>query len=316
MKTYCILGNCQANAIASTLQVCAEFKETYRLHKVTPIHRITAAEHAAFLNEVVPKTDLFMYQPISAGYRGGGFGFDAALARLPATAAVVSYPSIQFYGYHASARPLADMPLEIRDHCRATFGLAGSELFHFSQLILSFLRGLPPEAAEAAFHQGFPGDEAHVRRRCADSLAHLRRAEEAHGIDARLHDAIAAGFRREQLFWSPRHPSGRLLGMIAETALARLGITPTEEERARFIRRDPLTLPRYPLQDFIRRSLGLEFAPITEFRSKTAFMTLPDMVAAYYGVYERLGRAELGRLARAAFPTLPSLNGAAEGEQA
>ena len=45
-------------------------------------------------------------------------------------------------------------------------------------------------------------------------------------------------------------------------------------------------------------------------------MTLHDMVDAYYGVYERLGRAELGRLARAAFPTLPSLNGAAEGEQA
>lgn len=307
MKTYCILGNCQANAIASSLQVCAAFKEQFTLARVTPIHRISAEEHADFLNDIMPRADLFMYQPISEGYRGSGFGFGTALGRLPAGAMVISYPSIQFYGYHATARVLPDLPVKIRDRTREVFGLAGADLFHFAQIIIAFLLNMPLDDARASFHQGFPGDETFVRQRCEASLAHLHRSEEEHQIDVRLHDVITEEFQQVQLFWSPRHPSGRILGLIAEHVLAKLGITPTDAERDRFIRRDPLKLPRYPQQDFVSQALALEFQPLTEFRSKSVTLPLCDMIAAYYDLYTQLGRPALAAYATAAFPGLTSL---------
>ncbi|NEX47754.1 WcbI family polysaccharide biosynthesis putative acetyltransferase [Pseudotabrizicola algicola] len=306
MNTYCILGNCQANAIASTLQVCAAFREQYAFQKIKPIHRISAEDHRHFLSEILPAAALFMYQPISENYRGGGFGFAEAIKHLDSKTKVISYPSIQFYGYHAAAKTPADLPMDIRERCRAVFGLAGVELFHYAQVMMAYLKGMPQDEALNAFHEGFEGDEDFARRRCAESLGHLRKSEIAHDIDIRLHDVIAEGFRREQLFWSPRHPSGKILGLIAEHALAKLGITPTEEERARFVRRDPLKLPQYPLQAFVRKALALEFDPVTDFRAREVVMTTPELIAAYYSVYDQLGRAAVSAMMTALFPTLPS----------
>lgn len=306
MKTYCILGNCQANAIASTLQVCAEFKQEFALQRVKPIHRISADEHAAFLNDILPEATLFMYQPISENYRGGGFGFARAVANLTNKTTVISYPSIQFYGYHAAAKTPTDIPIELRDRCRQSFGLAGIELFHYAQVMMAFLKGMPQDEAQHFFHHGFEGDVEFVKRRCADSLAHLRKSEVQYEIDIRLHDVIAEGFRREQLFWPPRHPSGKILGLIAEQILARLGITPTDEERARFVRRDPLRLPRYPLQNFVRQALALEFDPVTAFQAREITMSTPELISAYYSVYGQLGRAGVSKMMTALFPSLPS----------
>jgi hypothetical protein len=306
MKSYCIFGNCQANAIASTLQACAQFKQSFALQRIKPIHRISAEEHTHFLNNILPGTSLFMYQPISDGYRGGGFGFARAINHLSAQTTVISYPSIQFYGYHASAKTPTDIPLELRDRCRTIFGLAGIELFHYAQVMMAYLKGIPQDEALDLFHQGFAGDESFVQRRCAESLSHLRKSEIQNDIDIRLHDIIAEGFRREQLFWSPRHPSGKILGLIAERVLARLGITPTEDEKARFIRRDPLSLPLYPLQAFVRRALALEFEPVTEFRARDVVMSTQDLIAAYYTVYDQLGQSGVAEMMTALFPTLPS----------
>lgn len=306
MKTYCILGNCQANAIASTLQVCAEFRQQYAYQRVKPIHRISPEDHTLFLRDILPATTLFMYHPISENYRGGGFGFAQAIKHLCSETTVISYPSIQFYGYHAAAKTPADLPMDIRDRCRQVFGLAGVELFHYTQVMMAFLKGMPEDEALQVFHEGFSGDGEFVQKRCADSLAHLRKSEVEHDIDIRLHDVIAEGFRREQLFWSPRHPSGKILNLIAERALAQLGIAPTEEEKARAVRRDPLSLPRYPLQGFVRKALALEFEPVSDFRARDIVMTTPDLISAYYSVYSQLGKDGVSAMMTALFPTLPS----------
>lgn len=307
MKNYCILGNCQANAISATLQVCAEFKENFSFTRTTPIHRTSVEEHRVFLTETLPKTDLFIYQPISTKYRGGGFGFDSALPHLSGNANVVSFPSIQFYGYHATAKPLSDIAPDIRQHSRLIFGLPTSELFHFSQLIVCFLRDIPQAEALYFFHEGFDGDAEFVSRRCSSSLAALRLSEEKHFIDARIHDMVESTFRSEQLFWSPRHPSGKLLGFVAEAILRKIGITPTDDERARFISRDPLRLPQYPLQELVRNSLGIDFSPANQFSSKSKNLGLADLVGAYYELYQKIGKTELLRLAVVAYPNLKSL---------
>lgn len=306
MKKYCILGNCQANALASTLQVCKTFKSTYQFQRVTPIHRISHKEHQKFLTELLPEVDLFIYQPISESFRGGGFGFNAVFERLPPSAVVVSYPSIQFYGYHATARNIAKPSDTAKSRSKDILGLAGTDVFHFSQLMMAFVEGAPADEALDRFQTGYSGDDDFIRWRCADSLKHLDNAEKQFDITARLHDKIASNFRNRQLFWSPRHPKGELLADIALSVLDRISLTPTEDERARMPNRDPLRLPRYPMQAIASETLGFEFEGLTEFRSKTVRLGLEDMVQAYYDLYAAMGRQEVSTHLDAAFPNLSS----------
>jgi hypothetical protein len=290
MKKYCILGNCQANALASTLQVCAEFKRTYAFQRVTPIHRITQLEQDHFLNEILPQTDLFAYQPISESYRGGGFGFNTALSNLTDRTKAVSYPSIQFYGYHASARTQSNWPEHVFEQTREIFGLAGGELFHFSQVMMAFLQGLPLHEAREVFHNGYDGDAEFVQKRCTQSLRQLRESEEQFDITARLHDKIFTDYKTSQLFWSPRHPTGELLTHISLIILERIGITPTEKEIKRMSCRDPLKLPQYPMPNFVHRVLELEFEGMTTFKTKTMNLELDDFIQACYVIYAAAGR--------------------------
>lgn len=306
MKRYAILGNCQANAIASTLQGCKEFKETFSFEKVTPIHRISKADHQTFASEILPEIDLFAYQPISEDFRGGGFGFETALPFLSARTKTVSYPSIQFYGYHGSALTFRDLPDQVRRRTLEIFGSAGAELFHFSQLMMAFVKGLPQDEALSVFHEGFDGDGDFVYRRCQQSLHQLKKSERTHNIDAQLHGRIARDFGTRQLFWSPRHPKGELLRDIALVMLDKVGIIPTEDDLVRMQKRDPLKLPQYPMQDFIRTALGLEFEPLSEFRNKKQTLDIKTMIAGYYALYAELGQAEVLNLLDLNFPKLES----------
>lgn len=95
------------------------------------------------------------------------------------------------------------------------------------------------------------------------------------------------------LFWSPRHPKGELLADIALIALSEIGITPTDEEITRLSQRDPLRLPRYPMQDFLRQALELEFKGPDRFRSKSADLSLAEMIEGYYEIYRIMGRPAL-----------------------
>lgn len=292
-RSYCILGNCQANALASTLQVCEEFRRTYQFRRVTPIHRIARSDHEHFLKEILPETDLFLYQPISDQFRGGGFGFEDAIAALGPRTKVISYPSIQFYGYHASARTLPELTIEARTRSKEIFGLAGSELFHYAQIMMAWLLGSSPAEARAIFHEGFAGDDDFVRTRARQSLQQLEESEQRFDVTAQLHPKLSSTYRQRMLFWSPRHPKGELLADIALIALSEIGITPTEDEMARLPKRDPLRLPRYPMQDFLRYALELEFEGSDRFRSRDADLSLEDMIEGYYEIYQIIGRPAL-----------------------
>lgn len=302
MKRFAVLGNCQANALAATLQVCLEFKSNFKLVRTTPIHRISLEDHRAFLAKVLPGLDLYLYQPISDQFRGGGFSSRESLEHVSSTSCIVSYPSMQFYGYHAGASVLPDLPSAAKERTRNLLGVSGSELFHFGSIVRSFLAGKAPDVAELDFHDASMSDAELIRRRTERSLAHLKDSEGRQCIDARVHDFIVENFRRRQVFWSPRHPSGDVLLHVAVTILGKLGITPSNEEVERMRRRDPLALPRYPMQRPVIDALGLEFSGPAEFRSKSVGLGLRDLIRSYYEIYEVVERQLLESLARSKFP--------------
>lgn len=108
---------------------------------------------------------------------------------------MLSYPSIQFYGYHASARTLPDLTIEARTRSKEIFGLAGSELFHYAQIMIAWLQGSSPAEAETIFHEGFPGDDDFVQTRARQSLRQLETSEQRFDVTARLHPKIASTYR-------------------------------------------------------------------------------------------------------------------------
>lgn len=287
-KKYCVLGNCQANALAATLQISKSFKEQYEFSRTTPIHRIAKRDHVQFVNEVLPEIEFFMYQPISEGFRGGGFGFQEMLEATPEGATIISYPSIQFYGYHASARTANNLPDNTKKMTRDIFGISGSELFHFSQIVMAYLSNKTPKEAEGLFHDGFNQDANFIRRRTDLSLKQLKSSEDQFEIEACVHDLIKSEYQRKQVFWSPRHPHGYLLAKIAEQVAEKLNIEITQTELERMEKRDPLRIPQYPLQDVTRRALDLEFKGPTVFTSKTKSFDVLEMVAKYYELYDSM----------------------------
>lgn len=306
MKSYCILGNCQANALASTLQMCEEFKSEYSYIRVTPIHRISQREHLDFINKIVPSTSLLMYRPISPTFRGGGFGFGDVVRKLSVVTRVISYPSIQFYGYNASARVSKLLPDAAKEASRQRLGLAGSELFHYSQILMAYLEGLYPDDALTRFHTGFDGDVDFVKDRTKQSLQQLKTSEDQFDITARLHEEIEEAYTQRQTFWSPRHPSGELFSIAARKVLDSVGIVPTNDDISRMPKRDPLRTPRYPMQEFVKTSLDLKFSSLDTFVSRNKTLSTSKMIDAYYDIYEKMKTPELISVMNDCFKNLKS----------
>ncbi|WP_439595088.1 WcbI family polysaccharide biosynthesis putative acetyltransferase [Falsiroseomonas sp.] len=290
MKTAAIYGNCQANALGALLQVSAEFKAEYRFLRMPPVHRISGPALRDFLAQTAGDLGVLIHQPVSAAFRGGGFGAEDIRRQLGPATQVLSFPSLQFYGYQASAYVLTGLPLEAREIHHAIFATPSADVFHFSQVVRAFLDGAPEAEALRLFHEGYPGDAAFVTEMAARSIAQTRQAEVAHGLDIRVADFTAAQFRDQFLYNTPRHPAWPVLRQVLEQIAARLEITFTEAEWQRAEARAPLRFPQYPMQRFVSAALGLTFEREVAFRNARVALDPEALIAAFYQFYQRIPR--------------------------
>ncbi len=101
--------------------------------------------------------------------------------------------------------------------------------------------------------------------------------------------------RSEALFNTPRHPRNPVLMHVIDQLARLLDLAVTADDVERLKRRDPLVLPAYPLQHYVREALGMTFEPKQRFIMKKTSMDEQEMIAAFYAFYATMPAEQLDR---------------------
>ncbi|MDQ7727285.1 WcbI family polysaccharide biosynthesis putative acetyltransferase [Halomonas sp. SpR8] len=280
-----IYGNCQANALGGLLKISEEFSERYDFVRVTPVHRVKVAEHREFCENLVKHCAAFLYQPVSDKFRGGGFGYKTVCSYLSNDAFRASFPSLQFYGYHALSAPVREVNSEFASSVNSFFGMPSSDLFHPIDVLECYCEGFDLVDAIDKFSNGSANTRDQILSITLNSIEQMRISEEKHSIDIKFSYFLENNYKNQQLFHTPRHPTGFSLLQVVESFLSYLDIKISEEERQRIVKRDPLCIPQYPSQRVIHDKLGLDFEKKLQFKSKSVSLSCEQFVSQLYQAY-------------------------------
>jgi hypothetical protein len=292
-KAVVIYANCQANALGSLLQISRDFNRQYIFHRIKPVHRLSREELSSFISNDLNNTSILIHQPISRGFRDGSFCSELLKQKAPQSTKIISFPSLQFYAYHATAFALKGMTSELRQRHHEVFQTPGADTFHFLQVVRAYLDGADTARAEDRFHGGDPGDSDLVTNFAAKSIGIMELSEAANGTMVTSAGFIKANYQGCLLFHTPRHPSAPLLLHVIEQISKICCFQITPDEKSRMLAKDPLRFPQYPLQGFVREALGLRFEAGSEFRSKKLTLSISQMIEAFYHFYAMCPRSYL-----------------------
>ncbi|WP_125469159.1 WcbI family polysaccharide biosynthesis putative acetyltransferase [Methylomagnum ishizawai] len=295
-KKFAIYGNCQSLALASVLMRFSDFRNKFEIIKLDPVHLISNAAHDAFLNKSLPNLDVLLYQPVKEGYRGNDrFSSKYLLTQLKEGARAISFPSIQSYCYHPTVFLFKSASEDISSICKEIFGLPIHELYHFHQIVKSYLSGASLQAAIVSFDQASDKDIEYYHARIQDSWDRLLQAEIEHAIDIRISDFIKSRYKQSLLFHTPSHPSGEVLADICHQLFSHLGVDASDEEMQEVIALDPLNMISYPLQKFILGDLNINYDNSRNFfiKHKDTHITIDVLINNYYMLYNYIGKERL-----------------------
>lgn len=199
LKKLCIVhANCQGEPLAEFLRRVPGFGDTHEVRLYTNY----IFEPIAYQD--LARCEVFLYQHLDEGGKWGDLASARLLAHLPATARVLSIPSMFFRGYWPFWQ--------------------GGENFSFSDEVLERLLAakLPKAELLRVYLRGnvVPGPE--VEARTMRSLAHERTKEARTPI--KYVDLILKYFRDEMLFSQVNHPGERLLSHVGREVLRFLDV--------------------------------------------------------------------------------------------
>jgi hypothetical protein len=285
-RKIAIYGNCHAPSLVRMLQGCPSVRQQVDLVQFEGVHAISLGDQRRFLQEAAPELDVLVHQPIREDYRESHiFGTEYVRRHIRPRAITISFPSLQFAGYHPRAAPCSTVTPDVDAFCKEQFGRPGSELFHFAQVAHSYLLGRDIEAALGAFDEGEVNDAAHAVTRTEQTLGYMKDAEQEFDIDIPMSGFISDNFAKRLLFHTRVHPGTEVLARVCRRILEILSLEVTAEEIKGIRRLDPLGSVHYPLQTYVSRALNLRFSGPVAFKSQTSSMTKAEMIEKYYVLY-------------------------------
>jgi hypothetical protein len=308
LKKLAIYGNCQAPALIRMLETSSNFKRQFTLLPFPGVHSIPLEDQRRFLEEVVPKLDVFVYQPVRQHYRAEEspiFGSKHVKGHLRSQATTISFPSLHFLGYQPTSERLKSVPPELDAFCRREFGQAGGQLIHHYPIVRSYLLRRDVSEAVRFFDEGEAGDAARAIAQTERSLNIMSAAEQEFAVDIPMSDFIFTNFTERLLFHTPSHPRGPVLARVTRRILNILEFKITREEIKDMRRVEPLGVVKYPLQRYVRKALELSFPGPIGYSFRRDFMTKAEMVEKYYALYD-LFNAETWPSMSRKFPLLPA----------
>lgn len=210
-----VYGNCQAEALRRILAAHPAFARHHHLLRVPAVHE-TSPRELRLLEQLLPRVDVLLAQPVTDDYRGMALGTDQLRARLRPDATVIRWPVAYFEGLfpyqvyvYRDGEPVAT-PAPISD-------------YHDLRLLHAARHGW--DAARATgWLTHWQADAAWVRRRAEASLDELRTREAS--FEATLSPLLAG--RLTTGFHTINHPVNELVTALARQVLERLGVEQPE----------------------------------------------------------------------------------------
>lgn len=206
---YCIVhGNCQAEPVRQLLASSPGFP--YVTVALPPVHEMTAPD-ADLLHRLLPRTAVFVAQPVYDGYQGLPIGTDQLRALLPADARTVLMPVHYYEGLH---------PFQVHVRVDGYPVPAPVTTHHDLRFLHCAARGADDAESLQWLQDWVPPTQA-VRDHADQSLGLLMQREQH--LDTVISDRIRPA--AEQAFFTLNHPSNALLATTAERVLGVLGLS-------------------------------------------------------------------------------------------
>jgi hypothetical protein len=247
-----IYGSCHGYALKKTLQNISTAQQQLEFTELPENFVITEQEMSVFLEDVVPRLDLFIYQPTSVAARGELFASARILKLLPSQARTLTFSYLHFELYNPySLYSAAALP-----------EFAGTYVDYAIGALVA--NGTPSDEIRAKWDEG-PKFEPYVDVCLERNLAELRDREDRtlpgdKSIQLRFADYVEKNFRSVRLFNSMNHPSAVLVEHLAARTLKALAISPSEPDNKG---KEWLDNAFIPIPAFVRKQYGLCFSSPT-----------------------------------------------------
>jgi hypothetical protein len=223
-KGKCIIyANCQRNFVARTLKASSSFNRHFEIENNVPFNFEAINQKYVIPDETLKNTKLFLYQPI-AQEKYEEQSSDYILSRLPSDCVHISFPHLQFNGYHPQYihnslnPPTEDYPF-------------GKFPYGDRNVIQMFDAGIPKEEIiKEVSRVNFYSKESLLKvvNSTLDNLA-VREAD----TDIRISNFIRDNYRYQRLFHTVNHPANIIGIIIVSQILAKLNML-TVADQARF----------------------------------------------------------------------------------
>lgn len=282
-----VIGNCQANPLASMLRSVAP---VVRVNRTVIVHLAKDAERDE-IYQALAGSDVILAQRVVDNYPCV-FVRNAEL-RAAFGERVVVWPNLYYRGYSPELAYLRD------DKPQPLQGPLGD--YHLSPIHDAWLQGLSLDEAITRFRD----PDYHASRFSdvpEDSLRELEERESE--CDVRISDYVAEQRWEQRLFFTFNHPAKTALVELARRALEATGLGEqvSAKAMAQLVARpaEPLGRWRVPMNPWIARTFGAGMADIELFQGNEVdlsggrpialkpivHLSLDEVAATYYRVYD------------------------------
>lgn len=272
---YTILGNCQAAPISKLLAGQPDFSAKFEfLPMPAPVHMFKP-HHLTAIHNVLASVDLFIYQNISDAF-GPEFNTEELKKQCKTGCKFIAIPSLYFTGYFPSFCYL-----------RHTAGANEFSPYHDINFVSSFLKHL--DSPIEHFYHKLLNDEfmndSSIIDNAKSSLIQLRSVEQA--TDVKVSDFIEAHWLKRQLFYTPNHPSIKLLEVVVSGILALLEL----KNKALNWDWEPLSTTQTPIYHPVSRNM--QFKAKSNIVQSGKRYTLKEYLANQLAVYQTVNKDAL-----------------------
>jgi len=229
MKKYTIYGNCQANALAKTLNTCSIFLEKYQYCSIPAVHEIKDIKE---IHKIVSKVDLFIFIPVQESYKGKEYSTNYICSLLKPDCIKIAFPCCYFPIYTREIKyALHDGKLLNNPH----------EL-HDEMLFEYFLKN-KTHNMENYKKQYLLNENLYTKQYLIDlldkTLTEIKQREDElekqNFITIRISNYIKENYKKKLLFTTYNHPTYHLLNYIGNSILDKLNINEIVSNNINFL---------------------------------------------------------------------------------
>jgi len=286
-KQFTVYGNCQSTILAACLQQVKSFSDNYKYIRLPFCHRISSDEYKKAAS-MMADLNLFIYQPVSSAFRGGGFDSQTLSDLAPNSLGI---PSLQFYGYFPSLtrfRLPSKLSVEknnlINNILMPFPTLNRDSLYHYNEIRMMVLENLPTSVICDRFDYG-SSQEFQLERCLGWTIKHLVSKETEFDLIP-ISDFFENNWQNKLLFYTPRHPTGFVMAELVRRICNKLNLPIYDDELQKIIKKDHFSHIKLYIPFWIRKNY---LSNIPELNDETFYsLSAVDTVSLYTNLYRLL----------------------------